>query len=291
MVQRLFLASVLAGASAVAQLSVHWEELTAPDFVKAIEAARGVCVLPFGIIEKHGPAGPLGTDLINVRHASLNAAKQEYAVVFPEYYFGQIFEARHQPGTVAYSTRLQLQLLEETASEMGRNGCRKIIIVNGHGGNTSLLQYFGQTQLDSPKDYVVYSYISLGAAPGTEVPAAARPSKAGADGHGGEGEIANVLVSRPGLAHPDRSPSQSGADQKRLDLPTGLYTGIWWYARFPNHYGGDSAGATQARGEALTKMRIDAIANVIRAVKADETAPRLQREFFEAAKNPNATRQ
>jgi hypothetical protein len=36
---------------------------------------------------------PLGNDLLDVRYASLHAAEQEYAVVFPEYYFGQIFEA------------------------------------------------------------------------------------------------------------------------------------------------------------------------------------------------------
>ena len=83
-------------------LSAKWEELTAPDFVQAIHQSQGVCVLPFGIIEKHGPHLPLGTDLLDVRFAVMNAVKQEYAVVFPEYYFGQIFEARQQPGTVAY---------------------------------------------------------------------------------------------------------------------------------------------------------------------------------------------
>ena len=57
--------------------------------------------------------------------------------MFPEYYVGQIFEARHHPGTVAYSSHLQLQMLQETVSEMARNGCKKIIIVNGHGGNNS----------------------------------------------------------------------------------------------------------------------------------------------------------
>ena len=80
-------------------LSAQWEELTGPDFVQAIHQSQGVCVLPFGIIEKHGPHLPLGTDLLDVRFAVTNAVKQEYAVVFPAYYFGQIFEARHQPGT------------------------------------------------------------------------------------------------------------------------------------------------------------------------------------------------
>src|SRR5690242_1357910 len=113
-------------------LPVKWEELTAGDFVRAIEKAQGTCVLPFGILEKHGPHLPLGNDLINARYAALHGAEQEYAVVYPEYYFGQIFEAKHKPGTVAYSASLQLQLLQETASEMARNGCKKIIVVNGH---------------------------------------------------------------------------------------------------------------------------------------------------------------
>ena len=64
--------------------SVHWEELTAGDFRDGIARAQGTCLLPFGILEKHGPHLPLGNDLLNVRYAALNAAQQEYAIVFPE---------------------------------------------------------------------------------------------------------------------------------------------------------------------------------------------------------------
>src|SRR5258708_2464770 len=78
------------------RLSVHWEELTAADFREAVHQSAGTCLLPFGILEKHGPHLPLGTDLLNVRYAAVHAAEQEYALVFPEYYFGQIFEARHE---------------------------------------------------------------------------------------------------------------------------------------------------------------------------------------------------
>src|SRR5579863_6918211 len=120
-----------------AKLSVHWEELTAADFREGIRRSQGTCLLPFGILEKHGPHLPLGTDLLDVRYAALHAAEREYAVVFPEYYFGQIAEARHEPGTIAYSRDLQLALLQETTDEMARNGCKKVIIVNGHGGNES----------------------------------------------------------------------------------------------------------------------------------------------------------
>jgi len=270
-------------------LSSKWEELTGPDFVTAIQQAQGVCVLPFGIIEKHGPSGPLGTDLLNVRYSTTLATKQEYAVIFPEYYFGQIFEAKHQPGTVAYSTHLQLELLQETVSEMGRNGCRKILIISGHGGNTSLIQYFAQTQLETRKDYVVYGLTGGGA--GSAVPEAARPSKPGVDGHAGEGEISNVMAHRPDLAHPERGSQQSGADLNRLDLPAGVYTAIWWYARFPNHYQGDSSKASAERGRAVTQLTADRIANAIRAIKSDQVSPRLQKEFFDAAERPNETKQ
>src|ERR1700687_32708 len=145
-----------AQAASTSKLSVHWEELTAADFREGIYRSQGTCLLPFGILEKHGPHLPLGTDLLDVRSAALPAAEKEYAVVFPEYYFGQIAEARHEPGTIAYSRDLQLSLLHETTDEMARHGCKRIIIVNGHGGNESLLPYFAQTQLDRPHDYVVY---------------------------------------------------------------------------------------------------------------------------------------
>ncbi len=151
---------VVVAASAWGQtgLSTKWEELTGPDFVTAIQQAQGACVLPFGIIEKHGPHLPLGTDLINVRYAVEHATQQEYAVIFPAYYFGQIAEARQQPGTVSYSMHMQLDLLQETTDEMARNGCKKIVIVNGHGGNEHLLPFFAQSQLQTPHDYVVYVY-------------------------------------------------------------------------------------------------------------------------------------
>src|SRR5256884_2574089 len=158
--------NILYASIASAQLSVHWEELTAADFKVAITRAQGTCLLPFGSMEKHGPHLPLGNDLLNVRYVALNAAQQEYAIVFPEYYFGQIFEAKHEPGTVAYSRGLQLQLLQETTDEMARNGCKKIIIVNGHGGNNSLLPYFAQSQLDAAHDYVVYVMGIMRAGPG-----------------------------------------------------------------------------------------------------------------------------
>ncbi len=268
-----------------AKLSTHWEELTAADFRSAIQQSQGTCLLPFGILEKHGPHLPLGTDLLDVRYAVLHAAEQEYAVVFPEYYFGQIFEARHEPGTVAYSRRLQLELLQETTDEMARNGCKKVIIVNGHGGNENLLPFFAQTQLEKPHDYVVYV---LGL---VETPPGGPPRKSsGLDWHAGEAETSAMLVSRPDLVHQDRAKSESGADLGRQKLPENVYTGIWWYARFPNHYSGDGSVATVELGKFKMNAWIDGIVKATRAVKADQESLKIQNEFFEKAAHPLETR-
>jgi len=270
---------------AQSKLSVKWEELTAADFRTAIQQSKGTCLLPFGILEKHGPHLPLGTDLLNVRHASLQATQQEYAVVFPQYYFGQIFEAKHEPGTIAYSMELQLKLLQETTDEMARNGCKKILIVNGHGGNEHLLPFFAQAQLDKPHDYVVYVLDGERSRPGG-------PAKksTGIDYHAGENETSNTMVSRADLVHLDRATGESGTDQKRISLPEDVYTGIWWYARFPNHYSGDGSVATRELGEWNMNNWISAVVEAIRAAKADDQSLKLQNEFYEKSKHPLDTR-
>lgn len=267
---------------AAPRLSVHWEELSAAEFKDGIARAQGTCLLPIGILEKHGPHLSLGNDLLNVRYVALNAAQQEYAIVFPEYYFGQIAEAKQQPGTVAYSRRLQLELLQETTDEMARNGCKKVMIVNGHGGNNSLLPYFAQTQLDTPHDYVVYVVGIARSGPGEPK----HKSNPATDMHAGESETSMSMIARPDLVHLDRATQESGADQARQKLPDGVYTGIWWYARFPNHYAGQGEVASRELGDFEAKTWINGVVTAIRAVKADSESLRLQNEFFERSKHP-----
>jgi creatinine amidohydrolase len=254
-------------ATPSAKLSVHWEELTASDFREGIQRAQGTCLLPFGILEKHGPHLPLGTDLLDVRYAALHAAEQEYAVVFPEYYFGQIAEARHEPGTIAYSRSMQSALLQETTDEMARNGCKKILVVNGHGGNESLLPYFAQTQLDKPHDYVVYVFDER--TPDKGGPA----KKTKIDMHAGESETSKMMISRPDTVHMDRATNESGADQARQKLPADVYTGIWWYTRFPNHYSGEGAAASKELGEFQMNWWIDSVAKAIKRRRRQPQTP------------------
>lgn len=99
------------------------------------------------------------------------------------------------------------------------------------------------------------------------------------------------MISRPDLVRLDRAKSQSGADQNRLRLPEGVYTGIWWYAKFPNHYAGEGSLATRELGEFDVKAAVSKTVEVIRAVKADQEAPKLQKEFYEDSTHPLDTKQ
>src|SRR5438477_3946555 len=194
-------------------------------------------------------------------------------------------EAKHEPGTIAYSRTMQLALLQETTEEMARNGCKKVLIVNGHGGNNSLLPFFAQSQLDKPHDYVVYVFDER--TPQTGGP----PRKTSIDMHAGESETSKMMISRPDTVHMERAANESGADQHRQSLPESVYTGIWWYARFPDHYSGTGSAATKELGEFDQKTWSSQIAEAIKAIKADSESLRLQNEFFEKTQYPLDTKQ
>lgn len=261
-------------------IPARWDELTASDWPTAMTRSSRTCILPIGILEKHGPHAPLGSDLIHVREWAARAAKQEYAVVFPDFFYGQIYEARHQPGTFALPSRVVWDLLEATCDEIGRNGFDKIVIINGHGGNPNLLRYFVQSQLERKRDYVVYFF-----EPGRDSAYNARVSKIrktdpAGDQHAGENETSTLLYLRPDLVKLDRATKESGENLKRLSLPN-LYTGIWWYASYPNHYAGEGAQASKELGEVMTANVVDQLVKALKAVKADKKTQELQREFHQ----------
>jgi creatinine amidohydrolase len=197
----------------------------------------------------------MGSDLVHVRELAARAVRREYAVVFPDYFFGQINEARHQPGTFSLPARLVIELLDATCDEIGRNGFRRVVIVNGHGGNPELIRYFVQTRLERRRDHVVY-YFDPGADPALQQQVAGlRRSDPSWDLHAGENETSRLLYVRPDLLRLPRAGDESGEDQRRLSLPADLYTAIWWYARFPNHYAGRGDRASRELGERLVNAR------------------------------------
>ncbi|MCA1760697.1 MAG: creatininase family protein [Bacteroidales bacterium] len=272
------------------EIPFRYEELTAPDFVKAVEKSAKTCIIPIGVMEKHGPHLPLGTDLYMSREYSLRAVAQEYAVVFPWYYFSQINEARHQPGTIAYSPELIWKMLQETLDELNRNGFEKIIIVNGHGGNNAFLNYFGMAQLSEPRKYSLYWFrpednpeIAM------KVTELTQPDKF--DAHAGNSETSEMLAAQSKLVQQDMASQQSGVDLERMKALEYVYTGIWWYASYPNHYGGDGSKSNAEAGELMINETVNQLVEMIKQVKADKTVPDLQNQFFKEAENPLKTKQ
>jgi creatinine amidohydrolase len=277
---KLALSLLLVAAAAGTDLPFRWDELTASDWPAALERSNRTLILPIGILEKHGPHAPIGSDLIHVREWSSRAARREYAVVFPDYFYGQINEARQQPGTFSLSPPLVWELLQGTCDEIARNGFDKIVIVNGHGGNPQLLRYFIQAQLGQRRGYVVYLFDpAADPAVDAKVKELRRSDPAG-DMHAGERETSTLLYLRPDLVKMDRATLESGENQKRLGTPD-LYNAIWWYAGFPNHYAGEGGKATRELGQVLTEARIDALVRALRTVKADTKSLELQKEYFD----------
>jgi len=282
--------TILFSFSAFSQkLSPFWEELTAEDFALAVKQSGGVCVIPLGVIEKHGQQLPLGTDVYTAREVSRRAAEKEYCIIFPYFFAGQIFEAKQQPGTIAYSSDLLFKLLDETCREIARNGIKKIILVNGHGGNTAWLQYFCQIQLESQRDYAVYFTTPSVSQDVQRQITELRKTTVG--GHADEVETSAMLAIRPDLVKMDRATSESGENLNRLQhLPNGLYLGIRWYSQYPNHYAGDARHANARIGELSIEGRAQTLANMIKAVKEDNVTISLQNEFFKDALNPLETK-
>jgi creatinine amidohydrolase len=168
-------------------------------------------------------------------------------------------------------------------------GIRKIILVNGHGGNTSFLTYFCQAQLARRRDYAVFLY-QPARDPETDA-AVQKMRKTDMEMHGGETETSTMLAHRPDLVDLERAGDQSGADQARLAGLENVYTGIWWYARFPNHYAGDARPANRELGEFLLERNAKRLAATIKAVKEDTRTLDLQQRYFTETEQPLKTPQ
>jgi creatinine amidohydrolase len=262
------------------ELHSRWDELVASDWAKALKLSDSTCILPIGILEKHGPHVPIGSDLIQVREWAARATKNEYAVVFPDYFYGQINEARHQPGVFALPERVVWDLLEATCDEIARNGFKKILIINGHGGNPELIKYFIQTRLEKQRDYAVYFFQPSSDPVYDKKLKELHTSDPAGDQHAGERETSSLLYLRPDLVKMDSATIESGANQHRLDIPN-VYTAIWWYADFPNHYAGEGTKATRKLGQLVTEHIISQLVAALKAVKADTKTLALQKEFFD----------
>ena len=266
------------------EIPTRWDELTFSDWDLALEKSNNTCILPIGILEKHGPGVPIGSDLIRAREWAKRATEEEYAVVFPDYFYGQVNEARQHYGTFSLPSDLTMNLLEATTDEIARNGFDKIIIINSHGGNPQMIRYFIQNQLEKKKDYVVYFFEPGMSKEVRDEMMRIRKTELATDQHGGEREASEIKYLRPELLKLERSPDESGENLNRLKLPSTLYTAIWWYASYPNHYAGDASFASIELGKLITDNTLNELITAIKSVKNDRQTLEIQREYFKNVK-------
>ena len=224
----------------------------------------------------------IGRDIVT------RAAALEPALVFPDYIFTQIPEARHCAGTICIDGDLMVRLLDNVCREIARNGFKKIVLVNAHGGNFGLVALFNMLQLYTPRDYVVYLVNPVMQAMTGHLDT---PWERWSDGHAGPGETSMMLAIRPDLVDMHKVPAgDEGKARNRLQVlrEAGVQTGIWWYADHPTHYQGDARPATPEAGERFLDAMAQRVAGAVRAIKADTEAKRLQDAFYAASAAPSA---
>lgn len=247
--------------------------MTAPEFVKAVDATKGVCILTLGSLEKHSDHLPIGTDNFLIRHKVILAAKIEPVVVFPVVMFTENCEAKNNPGAIALETKLYFQLLEGICDEIARNGFKKIILVTGHDGNRFFLRFFVQTMLGKGKDYAVYFPERL-----IDPDVYEKTIETELDYHAGESETSQLLYLQPELVRVNAIPAKPGKPLNRSKVP-GIMMPVYWMADYPEHYAGDARRATPEKGKILVENVVKNLVEIIRKVKADDVTLTLLREY------------
>jgi len=79
---------------------MRWENLTMPDFARAVTDCDGVGIIPIGVLEPHSTHMPLGTEMFESHWVACKAAEREPALVFPQCCWGVNHEAMHLPGAL-----------------------------------------------------------------------------------------------------------------------------------------------------------------------------------------------
>lgn len=256
---------------------MNWENLTSKDFKKAVEDTK-VCVIALGVVEKHGDHLPLGTDFLNGHKIATAAAKAEPAVVFPPFYFGQIYEAKCFPGTITLRPKLLLELLQEVLDEIGRNGFEKIVLLNAHGGNDAFLKFLAQCQLAEKKPYQVYMYQKSFTEEEREN--IKNATETTVLGHACEVETSISLYHHEELIQMDQIDAEPFLPKRRLQHMPPMFSGLSWYANYPEHYVGDASVATKERGRVFVEAEVASLARFIKAVKEDKVLHALADDFF-----------
>lgn len=175
-------------------MSVYlWSELDRETLTAVLPDA--LVVLPLGAVEQHGPHLPTGTDFMLASSLSRRAAEAAARdlprdiVIAPLMAVGA--SDHHLPfgGTVSFSAATMLAAVTDLLTSIGASGARRIVIINGHGGNSGICRT-AAAAVSSHSELTVAHVDYWRTLPGNdpEVP-----------GHAGRFETSLVLAIRPEL--------------------------------------------------------------------------------------------
>jgi creatinine amidohydrolase len=230
-------------------------------------APTSLVVLPVGATEQHGPHLATGTDTFAVEHisraAAVRSADAGSIVVAPTLPFGSSDHHLAFGGTLSLSTQTYYAVIRDLLASLITDGFRKMLVVNGHGGNHELVQLAARDlALTHPVQIGALSYWqpAQGKLDGAWAGKPGHPPP----GHAGEFETSVVLHLRPDLP-PNNSPARTIEEIKALPprvVGWRLERNDWWQAI--DGYTDSPADATAGAGEQFVELVVDALAGVMR---------------------------
>jgi creatinine amidohydrolase len=241
----------------------NWVELTRDD-IRAI-APRSVTLLPVASTEQHGPHMATVTDtaLLDdvVRRTCAKLAMGVEVLVAPTQPYGA--SDHHLPfgGTLSLTSTTFATVLSDLLRSLRASGCKRVLLLNGHGGNASTCR---TVAADAAREFemlvVAASYWDLIEPPEAEE---------GFPGHAGRFETSMMLAARPELVHLERSRPSPGTLPPRV---TGLQItppDVWLRI---DGYTDDPQVADAETGEAVLDRCADALAKAIRTISTLDVA-------------------
>jgi creatinine amidohydrolase len=108
------------------------------------------CVLPLGSTEQHAYLS-LSVDSILSERISVEAAEPLGVPVFPVVPYGITPYFRAFPGSITLRVETYLRVVRDILDGMAEQGFKRILIVNGHGGNTPAQSLVGEWMADHPR--------------------------------------------------------------------------------------------------------------------------------------------
>ena len=119
----------------------RYGDLTWPEMRGSI-ARQPVVLLPFGTVEDHGLHLPLDTDNVIVEAICLEVGRRapRDILVMPLISYGLDEHHMDFPGTVSVEMQTLLRLVSDVGISVARHGFTHVLIVNGHGSNTSIAE-------------------------------------------------------------------------------------------------------------------------------------------------------